>query len=58
MLKEIDMKPTYDETRNRPSDLDGKGFSDASYRPGYSLKESLQGCSEEDLKKGFKNPEY
>ncbi len=52
------MKPKYDETRNRPDHLDGKGFSDASYRPGYSLKESLQGCTEADLKKGFKNPEY
>ena len=40
--------------RNRPSDLDGKGFSTKSYRPGYSLDKSLQGCSETDLKRGFK----
>lgn len=48
------MKPKHDETRNRPSDLDGQGFSDASYRPGYSLDKSLQECSEEELKRGFK----
>ena len=42
------------ETRNKPSDLDGEGFSDASYRPGYSLDKSLQGCSVDELKTGFK----
>ena len=40
--------------RNKPSDLDGKGYSDASYRPGYSLDKSLPDCSEDDLKTGFK----
>jgi|ETNvirenome_6_85_1030632.scaffolds.fasta_scaffold01134_11 hypothetical protein len=40
--------------RNKPSDLDGAGYSSVSYRPDYSLKKSLQGCSEEDLKTGFK----
>lgn len=47
------MKPKYDETRNKPSDLDGPGFSDKSYRPGYSTDKSLQEASEEDLKRGF-----
>ncbi len=42
------------EARNKPSDLDGAGFSSKSYRPGYSLDKSLQGCSEDDLKRGFK----
>ena len=42
------------ESRNKPSDLDGAGYSDASYRPGYSLDRSLQECSEADLKTGFK----
>lgn len=42
------------EARNKPSDLDGPGFSLKSYRPGYSLEKSLQGCSEDDLKRGFK----
>ena len=40
--------------RNKPSDLDGEGYSDASYAPGYSLDTSLQECSTEDLKRGFK----
>ena len=40
--------------RNHPSDLEGAGYSDASYRPGYPLDKSLPGCSEEDLKTGFK----
>lgn len=48
------MKPKGDETRNNPSDLDGKGFSDASYRPGYGLDKSLQETNETDLKRGFK----
>ena len=42
------------ESRNKPSDLDGAGFSSASYRPGYSIDRSLQECSEDDLKRGFK----
>jgi len=42
------------QDRNRPSDLDGAGYSDATYRPGYSLEKSLGDCSEEDLKRGFK----
>jgi len=40
--------------RNKPSDMDGEGYSDASYRPGYSLDKSLQECDESDLKTGFK----
>jgi len=40
--------------RNKPSDLDGPGYSDESYRPGYPLKTSLKDASEEDLKRGFK----
>ena len=39
--------------RNKPSDLDGPGYSDKSYRPGYPLKTSLKDTSEEDLKRGF-----
>lgn len=41
------------DNRNRPSDMDGPGFSDASYRPGYSIDRSLQEASETDLKRGF-----
>lgn len=40
--------------RNKPSDLDGAGYSDASYRPGYPIDKSLQETSEKDLKTGFK----
>ena len=40
--------------RNRPSDLDGPGYSDASYRPGYPTERSLPERSEDDLKRGFK----
>ncbi len=40
--------------RNKPSDMDGPNTSSDSYRPGYSLDKSLQGCSEQDLKRGFK----
>ena len=39
--------------RNKSSDLDGNGYSDASYRPGYSLDKSLQEASEDCLKRGF-----
>lgn len=39
--------------RDKPSDLDGKGFSDKSFKPGYSLDKSLQDKSEEDLKRGY-----
>lgn len=42
------------ESRNNPSDMDGPGFSSASYRPGYPIDRSLQECSETDLKRGFK----
>lgn len=42
------------QDRDKPSDLDGKGYSKDPYRPGYSLEKSLQGCSEEDLKRGYK----
>ena len=42
------------DARNKPSDLDGPGYSDASYRPGYPLEKSLKGSSENDLKSGFK----
>lgn len=46
-------KSTDVDNRNRPSDLDGEGFSDKSYRPGYSIDRSLQEASETDLKRGF-----
>ncbi len=39
---------------NKPSDLDGQGYSDDSYNPGYSLDKALQECDETDLKRGFK----
>lgn len=39
--------------RDRPSDLDGKGFSSKSYRPGYDLDKSLKEASETDLKRGY-----
>ena len=39
---------------NEPSDLDGPGMSSAPYDPGYSLDRSLQGCSIDHLKMGFK----
>ena len=42
------------DARNKPSDLDGPGYSDKPFRPGYPLKSSLQKTSEEDLKRGFK----
>lgn len=42
------------EARDRPSDMDGQGYSDASYRPGYSTDRSLPGVSETDLKRGYK----
>lgn len=42
-------------SRNRPSDLDGEGYSSKSYKPGYPLDKSLKGCGEDDLKRGFKN---
>lgn len=40
--------------REKPSDLDGAGYSDASYRPGYSLDTSLPETSEDELKAGLK----
>ena len=43
--------------RNKPSDLDGSGYSKASYQPGYSLDKSLPDTSEDDLKTGFKKGE-
>ena len=42
------------EARNKPSDLEGEGYSNASTRPGYPIDKSLQECSEDDLKTGFK----
>lgn len=39
---------------NKPQDLEGSGYSDASYRPGYSIDKSLKETSESDLKRGFK----
>ena len=39
--------------RNKPGDLDGEGYSDASYKPGYPLDKSLKEASETDLKRGF-----
>ncbi len=45
------------QARNKPSDLDGPGYSDKSYRPGYPLDKSLKGTSENDLKAGFKKGE-
>jgi len=41
------------DARNKPGDLDGPGYSDKSYRPGYPLKSSLPEVSEDDLKRGF-----
>ena len=41
------------EPRNKPSDLDGAGYSDKSYRPGYSHQASRKGTSEDDVKRGF-----
>lgn len=41
------------EPRDRPSDLDGQGYSDESYRPGYPTKGSLGEASETDLKRGY-----
>ena len=42
------------EPRNNPSDLDGPGYSAASYRPGNSHQASRKGTSEDDVKRGFK----
>ena len=39
--------------REKPSDLDGPGYTDKSYRPGYPIDKSLQDKSEDDLKRGF-----
>ncbi len=39
---------------NKPSDMDGAGYSPKSYRPGYDLGKSLKETSEADLKRGFK----
>ena len=41
-------------SRNRPSDLDGEGYTSKSFKPGYPIDKSLQECSEDDLKRGFK----
>ena len=41
-------------SRNRPSDLDGPGYSDKSYRPGYPIDKSLKETGEDDLKRGYK----
>jgi len=53
----MDKNAPTSENRDSPSDLDGKGFSDASYRPGYSVDKSIPGCSENDLKTGYKKGE-
>ena len=42
------------QARNKPEDLDGPGYSDKSYRPGYSIDKSLQEATEEQLKTGFR----
>ncbi len=42
------------EPRNQPSDLDGSGYSSDSYEPGYSTQNSHKGCTEADVKRGFK----
>ena len=39
---------------NKPSDMEGKGYSSKSYRPGYGIDKSLKETSEADLKRGFK----
>lgn len=39
--------------RDRPSDMDGEGFSSKSYRPGYDLDKSLKEADETDLKRGY-----
>ena len=36
-----------------PSDLDGPGYSDKSYRPGYPISEKTKDVSEDDVKRGF-----
>ena len=43
----------HEKLRNKPSDMGGSGYSDASYRPGYDLGKSLKEASEDDLKRGF-----
>lgn len=46
-----------EKTKNgagKPSDLEGNGYSDKSYTPGYPLEKSLPETSEEDLKRGYK----
>lgn len=39
---------------NDPSDLDGKGYSDESYNPGYPIDKSTPDVSLDDVKRGFK----
>lgn len=41
------------EGRNKPSDLDGAGYSNASTSPGYPIDKSLKEASLKDLKRGF-----
>ena len=41
------------EARNEPKDLEGAGYSSASYSPGYPIDKSLKEASTEDLKRGF-----
>lgn len=48
------MKPGAKVPASKPSDMDGQGYSDASYNPGYPIDRSLPDCSEDDLKRGFK----
>ncbi len=55
MKDEMPARATGDtQSRNDPSDLDGFGYSKASYRPGYPIDRSLADFSETDLKRGFK----
>ena len=48
------VKDTPEGSRNRPSDLDGPGYVNKSYKPGYPIDKSLPETSEDDLKRGFK----
>lgn len=39
--------------RDKPSDMDGPGYCDAPYSPGYPIDKSLQEASLTDLKRGY-----
>lgn len=49
-----DTKKGQGESGPKPSDLDGQGYSDASYNPGYPLDTSLPDVTKDDMKRGFK----